>query len=260
MDRGSPAAAAAARAFAGGSLRRELGGSAIGERLGDMLGQNLVGAGKRGDRPRDAGDLRAAASGKREALDRTCQQLVGCRCSPRPSLCKTHSCSDDTGAHWIRALPRPGLQLECAGSRNGHDQIEAVEQRTRQLVAIPSQSLCGTTALRRRGRRARHKGTDSWSRSAGTWPETGRFPPRARRRARRPRAAGATPRVQDAETPRARRAAARLGARGSPHPAAISVRRRRSRLSMRCDEARETARSRSADGPGRPAPRPSGCA
>src|SRR5207247_5558133 len=70
------------------------------------------------------------------------------RCSLRQSLCETQPRSDDAGTHWIRPLPWAGLELERASSRDRHDQVESVEQRARQLVAIASEPLCRAAALR----------------------------------------------------------------------------------------------------------------
>ena len=140
------------------------------------------------------------------------------------------------------ASARGARQLAGARPRHRQQQVEAVEQRARELLAVALHPLGRARAAGPRRRRALRRGRGSSWRRAGSGPGT----PHARRRARprrsRPRAAGAAPRARAAGTRAPRRGRARRGGRGSPRRAAASRRRRRSaRRPRRSGAARETA-------------------
>ena len=140
-------------------------------------------------------------------------------------------------------MPSPGggRELGRPWPRQRHDEIEPVEQRAREPVAIPIELL--RRARARRGgiaataaRAEVHRPDELEPRREDAAPADPRHGDR-----RRPRAAGAAPRAPAAGTRAARRAAARRGARASPRPASDWRRRRRSRRSRRCGAAHETA-------------------
>src|SRR5205823_14898741 len=98
----------------------------------------------------DAGDLRAASPRERQPLDGPRQQFVGSGSPLGRSLLEAQARRDDAGAHGIRLLPGTALKLERAGAWNRDDQVEAIQQCPRELVAIARQSLRRAAALRTR--------------------------------------------------------------------------------------------------------------
>ncbi len=125
---------------------------------------------------------------------------------------------DHPHAHRGRRLTGRRSQLLGPRSRHRDDEVEAVEQRARHLLAIAQRSAAGCSRSRRPDRRAHRRGTGSSSRRAGSAPGRARARRPARPRRRRPRAAVAATRAPGAGTRAARPSAARLGGRGSPHP------------------------------------------
>ena len=119
-------------------------------------------------------------------------------------------------------LAARSLELPCARPRNGDDEVEPVEQRPRELVAVGREPRCASRCTPPPDRRARRTGTGSSSRRAESAPGRRACRRPARRPRSRPRAAGAAPRAHCAGTPPARRGRARRGARGWPRPAAAS--------------------------------------
>ena len=119
-----------------------------------------------------------------------------------------------------RADRSPGARRELgrARARQRDDEVEAVEQRARELVAVAVELLRRARALDGRIAARRRTGRGSSCRRAGSAPGRSRGRRRARPRSCRPRAAGAAPRAPGAGTRAARRAAARRGGRASPRP------------------------------------------
>src|SRR3954471_18353404 len=115
-----------------------------------MLREHLVRRSERGDRPRDPRYLRPTAPRERKPLDRAGQQLVGTGCSLWTGGRKTHARTDHARANTLGRLPRTTLELERTSPRNGDDEIETVEERPGELVAIVGKPLCGARAVRPR--------------------------------------------------------------------------------------------------------------
>ena len=212
-----------------------LAGRPVRERLGDVRRLDEVGAGERSDRPGDARHARAPSARERKPVDRAREKL---RRRVRPPRC-LHA--KPLRSQRPRALgrgpsaPRGGAASSTARGRGiATAEVEAIEQRPRELLPVRGEPLGACTRTRSPGRRARRTDTCSWSRRAGTAPGRARARRRARPRRRRPRAAAAAPRAPSAGTPAARRGTARRGARAttSPgsraRPAADDRRRRRS--------------------------------
>ena len=114
---------------------------------GDMLGQDVVRPGQRGDRLRHPCHPGAAAAGQRQPLDRTREELVGLRGAPRHFRAQPLARPAHSLAHARGCLRGPGSQLDAARPRHGDDEIEAIEQRPRELVAERGQPLRRARAL-----------------------------------------------------------------------------------------------------------------
>ena len=231
------------------SRDRELRRRAVGERLRDVLAARPAALGERRDRQRDTTDARAAAARERRGESTARARSASPRRPSRPAAPR-------------RAAPpprRPARRTGADGSPAGRrargarargtvdDEIEAVEQRARELLPVASRAAAASTCTPRPDRRARRTGTGSSSRRAGTAP--GRRPARRRARPRRsrPRAAGAgassdgrgnSGSSSRSSTPRC----ARLASPGrGPGPAADDR-----RASTRCGAGPETAGARRA--------------
>ena len=144
----------------------------VGERLGDVLGQDGVGAGERGDRARDAGDARAAATGERQPFDGAVEQLVAPRrCERGARRARRLARGSTTRARdGRRRLRRARPRAPRARPRHRDDEVEAVEQRARELVAVRRDPLRRARARRAPDRRAPPQGhrfivATSWKRA-----------------------------------------------------------------------------------------------
>ena len=120
-----------------GQLRRRT----VGERLGEMLGRDVARARERGDRRGDTRDTRATAARERQPLDRPRQQLVGCRRSLRPPLAQSPARTEHPLADGGRTFARRPGQVGRARTRHRQEQVEAVEQRARELLAVALDAL-----------------------------------------------------------------------------------------------------------------------
>ena len=225
-----------------------------------MLRRDLRRSREGGDRARHPRHAGTTAPRERQPVDRSVEQLGRRSRPPRLRSLERRSRRDDTLAHgrgWLAGWRR---ELGCAGSRHRDDQIEAVEQGTRQPFAVRREPCRRARAGERRvataAARAQVHGPDE--------PEPRRERSHDHRRARptrsRPPAAAAAPRARSAGTRAARRGAARRGARGSPLRGAGSRRHRRPPRQRHRDAGRETAASRAAAAPVPAGPRQSGSA
>ncbi len=113
-----------------------------------MLGQNLPGLGEGGDRAPNRRDLGATTAGQAQAVDRARQQLVGGRSPRRWCVRQPHPRRQDTRPHRVRALAAGGLQFARTRARDRHDDVEAVEERPREAVAVARDPLRRARALR----------------------------------------------------------------------------------------------------------------
>ena len=167
------------------SRRGELSGHAIREGLGDVRRLDRGRACERRDRARDARDACTAASGEREPVDRAREELrcrLGSarrrRAGGARERRRTRSRTAADGSARRRG------ELRRAWSRHRNREIEAIEQRPRELLAIRREPLRRARAFDAPDRLALRTGTCSSSRRA----ETARGRARGRRRARRRRA------------------------------------------------------------------------
>ena len=99
-----------------------------------MLRLDLLGAGARGDGARDTSDAGAPAAGEGKALDRAIEQRTRLVRASRQAV-QVSASRDNPLAHRLRALARPGGELVCTGTGEREHQVEAVEERARNLVA-----------------------------------------------------------------------------------------------------------------------------
>ena len=115
-----------------------------------MLGQHRLGAAERGDRMRDPGDAGAAPAGKRKPLDRTNEQRRAFVGEGGRRLKKEAPSLDHAAAHDVGLLALRSRQLGSAGPRQRDDEIEPVQQRPRELVAVAVEALrrAGTAGAR----------------------------------------------------------------------------------------------------------------
>ena len=81
-------------------------------------------------------------------LDRARQQLVGARRPTRPGFGKPDAGRDHANTNGFRDLAGTALKIDCPCARHRHDQVEAVEQRARELVAVAGEPLRRTGTLR----------------------------------------------------------------------------------------------------------------
>ena len=136
--------------------------------------QHDVRVGERRDRPRDPCHPRPAARGERQPLDCAVEQLVAPRVrrgAPAASRSRAAATRSATGAGASPGAPR---ELVRPRPRHGDDEVEAVEQRPRDLVPVAGEPLRRAGALGAPGRRARRTDRGSSSRRAGSVP--GRAP------------------------------------------------------------------------------------
>src|SRR5205085_9157310 len=73
---------------------------------------------------------------------RVCRLVTGRRNTAQPFSCDTDSVANRRGS-----LPRPAGELDRARSRHRDDEVEPVEERARQLVAVPREPLRRARAL-----------------------------------------------------------------------------------------------------------------
>ena len=109
------------------SLRLQLRWRAVGERLRDVFGKDVVGARERGDRLRGPGDTCPAAARERQAFHGTSEQLVGRGVPARHPGPEVLSRCAYPLANRRGRLGRARRQLDASRPRNGDDQVEAVE-------------------------------------------------------------------------------------------------------------------------------------
>ena len=101
--------------------------------------------GRRACDPRDA---RSPARRQRQPLDCPGKQLVGGGGASRRGRAQPLPRGDDAFAHRVGRLRWAGGELLRSGPRHRDDQVEAVEQRARELVAEGCEALCRAGALR----------------------------------------------------------------------------------------------------------------
>ena len=235
------------------ALRRERGegelphgpfssfGSTVRECLRHVRRLDRVGSGERGDRRRDARDTRTSASRERQLLDGPREQRIGLLVSARSPRGESRARRSDPLADRSGSLALPCGELDRARARDHDHEVETIEQRARELVAVRGEPLGGTRARDRRisarAARAQIHRPDELER---------------RRVERRPFGAGDADltvlerlsqclQSRAGRTRAARRAATRRDERGLLHPASARVLRRRSPQPRRCGAARETA-------------------
>ena len=92
-----------------------------------MLGAHGVGLREGGDRARDPADARVPAPGEVEAIGGAAQECVRLRFAWRQPRREQLPCRDDARANYFRGL-----------ARSRDDEVEAVEECARELVAIGS--------------------------------------------------------------------------------------------------------------------------
>ena len=227
------------------SRGRQLPRHAIRERLRDVRRLHDVRACERSDRPRDTRATRARPrpeNGSRStALDSSSDAASVRR---RRRTCQARTRRDDARADSDRRLGWRSRELGRAGSRHRDGEVEAVEERARQLLPVRRKALRRCSALDAPDRRGHRTGTCSSCRRAGSEPGRARALRRARPRRRRPRVAAAATRAPSAGTPAARRGGARRDGRGRPRRAAGSARHRRWPAPTRRGAARGTAEPR----------------
>ena len=132
----------------GTSRSRELNRRAIRKCLPHVLRQHRLGAGQRRDCSRNGCDLRPAATGQGQALDRSRQQLVGGRRPRRSGFRQPDPRGNDASANRARAFAAAALELERPRARDRDDEIEPVEQRARELVPVVGEALRRASAFR----------------------------------------------------------------------------------------------------------------
>src|SRR5581483_873382 len=88
------------------------------------------------------------ATRERQPLDRTREQAVGTAGSPQLAFAEADARREHALAHRRRPLGRRTSQRIAARARNGQEQVEAVEQRPRQPLAVALRSLGGARADR----------------------------------------------------------------------------------------------------------------
>ena len=162
------------------------------------------------------GDAHAPATRQRQPVDRAREQLRG-GFVRRGSAMRKRSRAATTRSRTAPEARRAGRELHRARTRHRDGQIEPIEQRARELLAVCREPLGvhphSTAGSPRAPHGHRFIVPTSWNRAGKI-----ARPPRARRRRRRPRAAAAGPRGRSAGTRAARRAAARRDARATTSP------------------------------------------
>ena len=156
---------------------RQLVRGAVGERLGDVLGPHGVGSRERGDRPRDPADAGVATSGEVEPVDGASEELVASRSRDGGLSASRSRAPRDALAHGGRRLARRRRELDAAHARHREDEVEAVEERARELVPVAREPLRRAAALGRRVAAAAAGTEVHRRRPAGTAPGRRRGPP-----------------------------------------------------------------------------------
>ena len=133
----------------------------IGERLGDVLRQHGVDAGERGDRCGDAGDSGVAATRERKPLDGALEQRVGRWRARRSFLPQPRSSRKNPGTSRTGPFAGRAGELLAPRPRHGQREVEAVEQRTRELLAVALDAVAPSKHTEPLGRLARRTGTCS---------------------------------------------------------------------------------------------------
>ena len=150
---------------------------AIGERLGDVLRLDVA-------PPRRArrSCARRAATFARPRPERRSRSTARVSSSSAAAVrdggasASRSARGDDARAHRVGCLARRGLQLARTRPRHGHDDVETVEQRARQPVAVARDALRASTSTARRDRRARRTGRGSSCRRAESAPGSATLP------------------------------------------------------------------------------------
>ena len=101
----------------------------------------LARARERRDRPPHAQNSRSPPPRERQPLDGPRQQLLGRGGQPRTRLAKRLAAGHDAGTHGTGRLTGRRRKLGGPGARQRHHEIEAVEERARQLVAVAVELL-----------------------------------------------------------------------------------------------------------------------
>jgi nitroreductase len=108
-----------------------------------MLRRNRILTGERCDRRRNPPHLRPAASRERECVDRAVEQL----------LRRPHEPGRLAGSSRVHSQPHGCRRLACGpelsrtSPRHDHDEVESVEERTRELLAVGREPLGRARAL-----------------------------------------------------------------------------------------------------------------
>jgi hypothetical protein len=104
-----------------------------------VLGADLAGSGNERRRTSDPGDPRPAASGQRQALDRSAQELIRVARATQRVTKGALARRRHAFTHRFRRLAGRALKLASARSRDRDDQVETVEERSRELVPVRGQ-------------------------------------------------------------------------------------------------------------------------
>ncbi len=115
-----------------------------------MLCADLVGARQERGGARNACDSRAPAPRERKPFDSAREQLGGFfRPMQGPGACARVR-GLDAATDGVRSLSRGPLQVSSSRTRDRHQQVEAVEQRPRELVPVRGEARGRAGALRGR--------------------------------------------------------------------------------------------------------------
>ena len=169
--------AAANTATASSLIARSSARRTVRERLGHVLGLDLLGARERGDRrarpARPARDRarRAAAARRRASAARRRR-----RRAPARARAAAHGRRAPARGRGASLAGRPG-ELGPRGRGTASDEIEAVEQRAREPLAVPLDALRRCTRTRAAGSPRAPHGQRFMSRRAGSAPGRRARPP-----------------------------------------------------------------------------------
>ncbi len=122
-------------------------GARYAKRLGDVLRLDLGRVRQRRRGSSDACHPRPPSRRQRQPLDRPPEELVGRTRASRHRVVQPLACRDHAFPHDGRGLGATGSELGRSRARHGHDEVEAVEQRPRELVAKGRQALRRACAL-----------------------------------------------------------------------------------------------------------------
>ena len=114
-----------------------------------MRGLDVLRACEQGSAPRDAGHPRTTACRQRQALDRLGQQLIRLLRAAQWFAAGPLASRLDSRANGVRALTGTAIELLRTWARHGDEQVETVEQRARELVAIGREACSRARALGR---------------------------------------------------------------------------------------------------------------